>query len=230
MATSGTYNFNPALGETVIYAFNLAGVRATALVQEHFESARMAVNMLMGRWSSMPGVNTWTVDLQTTTLIAGQATYTVLPNTIAIMDAYVTVTSGGIVTNRILTPISRSEYASYSEPSQQGFPSVYWFDRLLSPTITLYQVPNGQQVSLSYYRMRQIQDANLTNAQQVEIPYYWLEAFAFALAHRLAIIWNPDKAQGLKTLADESYQIAADQNVETSNFYISPSISGYFQA
>jgi hypothetical protein len=33
----------------------------------------------------------------------------------------------------------------------------------------------------------------------------------------------------LKPLADEAYQIAADQNVETAQQYISPMISGYFR-
>jgi hypothetical protein len=33
----------------------------------------------------------------------------------------------------------------------------------------------------------------------------------------------------LKPLADEAYQIAADQNVETAQQYISPMIAGYFR-
>jgi hypothetical protein len=76
MATSGTYAFNPSLGEMTLYAFNLCGIRNTALTQEHMESARMASNMLLGRWSSQ-GVNLWCVDLQTINLTAGVATYSV---------------------------------------------------------------------------------------------------------------------------------------------------------
>jgi len=128
-------------------------------------------------------------------------------------------------------PISRTEYASYPNKEQQGFPTVFWFDRLLSPTVTLWPVPNtdnGPQ-SLKYYRVRQIQDSNLQNGQQVEIPYLWLEAFAYGLAQRLATIWSPDKIQILKPMADEAYQIAASQNVETAQQYISPQIAGYFR-
>jgi hypothetical protein len=33
----------------------------------------------------------------------------------------------------------------------------------------------------------------------------------------------------LKAQADESYKIAADQNIETSNVYMSPMIGGYFR-
>lgn len=228
MATSGTYNYDPGVGSLTVHAFNMCGIRPTALLQEHFESARMASNMVLGRWSSQ-GVNTWQVDLQVVPLIQGQATYNVPANTIVMLDAYIVTTSGGESVNRLILPISRSEYASYSQPLQQGQPTVFWMDRLLSPTVTLYYVPDGTQTSLNYYRLRQSQDAGFANGQTPEIPYYWTEAFALALAQRLAVIWAPERAMGLKALADEAYQIAADQDVETSNFWIAPMLGGYYR-
>lgn len=228
MATSNTYAFNPSLGEATIYAFNLCGIRGTSILQEHMESARMAANMMLGRWSS-EGVNLWAVDLQTVPLIQGQATYSVPSNTIVMLDAYIVQNSGGASINRLILPISRTEYASYPNPTQQGFPTTYWFDRLLSPTVTLWPVPDGNESSFNYYRVRQIQDSNFTNGQTVEIPYYFLEAFVFGLAQRLAMIWAPDKIALLKPLADESYNIAAAQNIETAAFYISPTVSSYWR-
>jgi hypothetical protein len=227
MATSGTYNFNPSLGELTLYAFNLCGIRNTALLQEHMESARMASNLLLGRWSSQ-GVNLWCVDLESIPLVAGTATYPVPANTVAMLDAYVVQNNGGAVVNRLILPISRSEYASYPNPAQRGFPTTYWFDRLLSPQVTLWPVPDGSEVSFNYYRVRQIQDSNFANGQQVEMPYYFMDAFAYGLAQRLAQIWAPDKVAMLKPLADEAYDIASRQNVETAAQYISPIISSYF--
>lgn len=228
MTTTGTTNFNPALGECVLYAFNLCGIRNTEIVQEHMESARMAANMLQARWSAQ-GVNLWEVDLQTVALVQGQATYSVPANTITMLDAYITINSGSAAVNRIILPISRTEYASYSNPAEQGAVTVFWFDRLLSPTFTLYLVPDGDQASISYYRMKQIQDAAFTNGATLDMPYYFLESFVFGLAARLAMIWAPDKAIPLKAIADEAYQIATDQNVEASAFYISPVVAGYWR-
>ncbi len=225
MTTSGTYQFNPALGEIVLYAYQNIGIRPTAVLQEHMESARMATNMMLSRWSNQ-GVNLWAVDLITTPLVAGQATYDVDPSTVMILDAY--TTAGG--PDRVIMPISRTEYASYPNKAQQGFPTSFWFDRLTSPTVTLWPVPDGTSATtLKYYRVRRIQDANLQNGQQVEIPYLWLEAFADGLAYRLARIWAPQMAVGLKAQADESYQVAAEQNVENVPTYISPAIGGYFR-
>jgi len=230
MATSGTYTFNPGLGELTLYAYNLIGVRNTAVLQEHMEAARIASNMMLSRWSNQ-GVNLWAVDLITTPLVQGQATYNVDANTVVILDAYMRIDDGvNDPIDRLILPISRSEYASYPNKEQQGFTTTYWFDRLLSPTVTLWPVPDGSSAQyLKYYRVRQLQDSNLQNGQQVEIPYLWMEAFAYGLAYRLAQIWAPAIAQTLKPMADEAYDIAARQNVEVAQQFISPVISGYWR-
>lgn len=228
MTTSGTYTYNPSLGELTLYAFNLCGLRNTSLLQEHMESARMAANMVAASFSNR-GVNLWQVDLVTTPLVQGVSTYAVDPSTVMILDGYITTGTGSTAIDRIIMPISRSEYASYPNKNQQGFPTTFWFDRLLSPTVSIWPVPDGSQASFSYYRLRQIQDANFQNGQTVDVPYLWMEAFAFALAFRLALIWSPDKVAMLKPMSDEAYQIAADQNVENAATYISPQIQGYYR-
>lgn len=230
MTTSGTYTYNPSLGELTLFAYNLAGVRNTALVQEHMEAARMAANLMLANWSNR-GVNLWAVDLVTVPLVTGQSTYDVDGNTVMMLDAYMVIDDGNAdPIDRIILPISRTEYASYPNKEQQGFTTVFWFDRLIAPTVTLWPVPDGTSAQyLKYYRVRQIQDSNLQGGQNVEIPYLWLDAFAYGLASRLAQIWNPPLIQMLKPLADEAYQVAADQNVETAMTYISPMISGYFR-
>ena len=229
MTSSGTYTLNPSLGELVLYAFNVAGVRNTALLQEHMQSARMATNLMLARWANQ-GVNLWKVDLVSVPLVQGQKTYTVDPSTVVILDAYVTTVSGSTSTDRIILPISRTEYSTYPNKDQQGFTTVFWLDRLISPSVTLWPVPDGTSAQyLKYYRVTQIQDANFINGQTVDIPYLWLEAFADGLAFRLAKIWNPAMAAGLKAQADESYLIAAEQNVETAQQYISPQLAGYYR-
>lgn len=230
MTTSGTYAFAPSMGELVLYAFNVAGLRNTSLVQEHYQSARMATNLLLANWANR-GVNLWAVDLVTVPLVQGTATYTVDPSTVVMLDAYMRIDDGNSQPiDRIILPISRTEYASYPNKEQQGFTTTFWYDRLISPNVTLWPVPDGTSAQyLMYYRVRQIQDANFTSGQNVEIPYLWLEAFATALAFRLAMIWNPAVAVGLKGIADESYNIASSQNVETAQQYISPMISGYYR-
>lgn len=230
MTTSGTYNFDPSLGEVVLYAYNLIGIRNTSITQEHMEAARMASNMVLANWSNK-GVNLWTVDLQTVPLVAGQSVYPVPQNTVVMLDAYITVDNGNSQPiDRLILPISRTEYASYPNKEQQGFPTVYWQDRLINGNVTLWPVPDGQSAQyLKYYRAVQLQDVNFTSGQTIEIPYLWLDAFADALSYRLARVWNPAMAPALKLVADESYNVADNQNVETAQQYISPQIYGYYR-
>lgn len=228
MTTSATYNFNPSLGEIALYVLNTVGIRNTAITQEHMAAFRMAANLVTSRWSAK-GVNLWAVDLQTITLVQGQATYSVPSNTIVMLDAYVTQGNGSALTNRLIMPISRSEYAAYPNPSQQGFPTSFWFDRTLSPTVTLWPVPDGNESTLSYYRLRQLQDDVLTDAASPEMPLYFLDAFALECAWRMALSWNPSRVSDLKALAEEAYNDAIAQNVETAQFYVSPMIGSYFR-
>lgn len=247
MTTSGSYNFNPGLGELVLYAYNIIGIRNTSIMQEHMQTARMATNMMLANWSNR-GVNLWKVDLVEVPLVEGRATYAVDTNTVVILDAYVsTIYENAPPVDRVILPVSRTEYSSYPNKKQTGFTTVYWFDRLTSPTdmhgpgdeelfsvngpqITLWPVPDGYSAqTLKYYRLVYAQTSNFQNGETVDIPFLWMEAFADGLAYRLAKIWNPQVAVALKAVADESYQIAADQNVETAQQYISPQLAGYFR-
>lgn len=190
----------------------------------------MASNLMLANWANK-GVNLWAVDLQTITLIAGQATYPVDVETVVVLDAYLTNNSNPANTiDRTIVPVSRSEYSAYPNKLQEGFSTSYWFDRLLSPTITLYPVPDGTSAQLlNFYRVRRIQDAALTAGQTVEIPYLWMEAFADGLSARLSRVWKPEMAQGMKMIADESYLVAASQNIETAQQYITPQLSSYYR-
>lgn len=232
MSTSGTFNFNPSLGELTLFSFMLAGVKSSALVAEHMFSSRMCANMMLSDWSNK-GVNLWAVDLQTVPLVQGTATYSVPPETVMILDGYMTTVNGTVNIDRPILPVSRTEYSTYPNKAQQGFSTVYWFDRLISPTVTLWPVPDGTSASyFKYYRVRQVQDSNFTSAQNVEIPYRWLNAFSTGLGFRLSMIWSQDKPQliaGLKGFADEGYNAAAWQDVEQAQQYFVPQIGGYFR-
>lgn len=230
MTSSGTYTFNPSLGDIILYAFGLCGVRPTALTQEHMFSARMAANILQLDWSN-EGVNLWEVVLSTPiTLVAGTATYNLASNTITMLDAYVTqVASSGNI-DRIITPISRTEYASYPNKAQQGTPSVYWCDRLIQPTVTLYQTPDAVTYTrLNYYRVKRIEDAVPASGTTLDVVQRFIPAFIDGLAAQLARTWAPSRVADLTMQAVATLEKAKGQDVERASVYISPQISGYYR-
>ena len=225
--TSGTFLFAPSLGEVVLNAYARIGVRRPDILQTHLSDARMEANLLLAKISNLQP-NLWTVDLQALPLLQGSATYTVPAETVMILDVYIRY--GNPITDRALYPVSRSEYSSYPNKDTQSFPTVYWFDRLISPTITLWSTPDGNgPYTLFYYRVRQIQDADYVNGQNIEIPYLWMDAFTAGLAYRLARIYAPSLEGQRKQDADEAWAQAAVQNTENVNIMFSPGLSSYFR-
>lgn len=228
MATSGTYSFNPSVADLVQNAFGRIGIRRTSILAEHMLDARVESNLLLAEFNNR-GVNLWTVDLQSQVLTAGTATYNVPSTTITILDAYITTGSGQDTIDRIITSISRSDYAAIPNKQQQGLPTVFWYDRLIQPTITLWETPDNGPYTLNYYRFRQIQDSVLAGGVTPEVPLRWLDAFTAALSARLARIWAPTMLAEARGEAERTWQIAAAQDTENAGFYIMPGIDAYYR-
>lgn len=227
MTTSGTYLYNPATSTLGITAFQRIGVRPTEITQSHMQELYNACNLLMAEFSNLQP-NLWTVNLISQPLTAGTATYSVDPSTVMILDMYISY--GTPNTDRIIFPISRTEYASYPNKTQQGFPSVFWFDRLIAPTFTLWLVPDTAFTYMAnYYSVRQTQDTNLTAGQTVELPYRFLDAFVSGVSWKLSQIYAPDKEDKMFARYDRAWRIAATQDTENVSLYISPGLSGYFR-
>ena len=132
-------------------------------------------------------------------------------------------------TDIVLYPMSRPDYTALSNKFVQGRPTSFWFDRTLTPTVTIWPVPdqNGPYQML-YYKNSQMQDASIQNGAQINIPYRFMEAYAAACASHLAIKWRPEVAKDLEAYARQVWQEASDMDREKVSMFISPDFSGYF--
>ena len=225
--TSQTYNFNPSGGEIILNAFDRIQVRPTEITAAQMSRAVMEMNLALTRFNNLQP-NLWTVDLQSIPLVQGSATYSVPAETTLILDLFIRYGTPSV--DRYCYQLSRTEYASISVKTTQGFPSQYWFDRLISPTVTFYLTPDGAfPYTAYYYRVRQMQDAVVANGFNVEVISRFMDALVASLAHRLARIYRPDQESVRKADADEAWMIAAAQDKEDTPIYITPSVGGYFR-
>lgn len=226
---SGTYSFAPNSGEIIMNAYQRIQIRPTEILTTHLRDAVMELNLLLARMSNMQP-NLWTVDLQSMPLTQGQAAYSLPAETVMITNAYISTGSGTSRIDQLIWPLSQTEYAGITNKASQGKPTQFWYDRLISPTITFYLTPDGEgPYTLYFYRVRQVQDATLPNGLNVEVPYLWLDALVAGLAHRLARLYQPQLEQIRKADADEAWVIAATQNVENVALNITPGLSGYYR-
>jgi hypothetical protein len=224
---SKRWDFNPNGGELVLNAFRRVGISPSEITQEHMYQARLSANFILAEMSNQQP-NLWTVNEQTVPIIQGVATVSVPAQTVMITDLY--VRTGDPPTDRYLNPISRTEWASYPNKTTQGFPTVYWFDRLISPTITLWPVPDGNGPYLiKYFSVRQSMDAVLQGGLTVEVPYRWLDTFVCGLAWKLAELYAPDKEAFMLQKYERSWKISGSQDTERPGLMIQPGLSGYFR-
>lgn len=239
MASSGTYAFAPPVSDLILDSFERAGVHPTSLTRDRMISARRSLNMELQSWSVRPGPNLWEIDLQTITLVAGTATYALATETMTVLDVYFSTINGGgtgIDIDRLMLPISRSQYEMIPNKAQVGFPTVYWFQRLITPQITIWQPPQTGAPSylIKYTRMKRIQDAAPNGLQTPDIPYRALDALCDGLALRLAKKFAPaetraDIVAGLKQDAAESWGLFSRNDTEDGLFEIQPQLNSYWR-
>lgn len=224
MATSGTTSFNPPLGSMTLSAFARCGLRRTELLAEHMDNAYLELNYLQSAWAAN-GITWWTVELVSQTLTAGTATYTVPASAVSVLDVYINNGSS----DRLIFPFSRTDYASLAEKTTQGFPTTFWWDRVIPSTITLWPVPDSNATyTMNYYVYQQMQDAVIRQGGNAQIPYWFIDAMVADLAHRLSRIYAPTLEMQRKADRDEAW-LNANKQVEAGDLYITPGLSSYFR-
>ena len=128
------------------------------------------------------------------------------------------------------TQWNRDTYAAINAKNQTGRPSTsYFFEKKLTPTLTLWPVPNNSNDHLTIYRHRQPQDVG-SLIQQLEIPQRWLDGIIWLLAARLCFeLPNVDAALGqmIVTMADKMEFEAEQSESDGAPIYITPGIGVY---
>ncbi len=230
MTSSGTSTFNPTNGQITLSAFARIQIRLPSIRQEHLSNAYNEMNYLMVELGNLQP-NLWKVTQNSINMVSGTALYTIPSNTVMILDAWITTQSGmPSQFDRFITPMSRSEYASFANKNTPGPPTQYWFDRLVAPTITMYPVPdNSGPFILNYFSCLRMQDANLASGETMDIQYLWIDCCVAGLAYRLARIYAPQLEAQREKDYDKSWKLAAAQNTEGVNLSLSPTLRTYFR-
>jgi hypothetical protein len=217
MATSGTTTWNPDIGELVEEAYERAGLELRSGYD--LKTARRSLNFLLAEWANK-GLNLWTVNTGTLTLVAGQKTYTTadgLPaDAVDYIEHVCRTASGGVNTDISLNRISVSTYANIPTKDQTGRPYQIYVDRATAaPKITLWPVPDSSTTyTLTYWYLKRMDDATNPVSQTIQVPFRFYNALVAGLAYQVALK-KPEAAERismLKDLYDEAFQLAADED------------------
>jgi hypothetical protein len=129
MATSGNATFNLDLTEVVEEAYERTG--SELRTGYDLRTARRSLNLLFADWANR-GVNMWTFEQGSITLVPGLPTYPVPLDTVDLLEHVIRTGEGSVATQADLTitRISVSTYATIPNKLQQARPIQMWFQRL----------------------------------------------------------------------------------------------------
>ena len=214
MTTSGTYNFQLANASVILEAFDRIEIRPPMIDRHMLESARRSLNLEVLSWSNET-FNYWKLTNGTINLVVGQATYTLPPNLVTLEELYYTQVNGlgsNVNSDRIMTPIERTQYSQIVNKLQPGIPTQYWFQMLIVPQITIWMVPQTGQAApnfvLNWYGLQQIQDATYASGETPDIHYRATDALCARVALRLAEKFGPADPSAKMALMKEKAALA----------------------
>jgi hypothetical protein len=215
MTTSGVANFTLDLAEIVEEAFERVG--SEMRTGYDLRTARRSLNLMFADWANR-GINMWTFEQGSIPLVAGTATYNLPADTVDLLEHVIRTGAGSASTQADLTitRISVSTYATIPNKLQQARPIQVWIERLNTPRITVWPVPdNSQPYTFVYWRLKRIQDAG-NGVNTMDMPFRFLPCMVAGLAYYLAlkVPGGAERLGVLKQQYDEAWQLASEEDRE----------------
>jgi|TARA_R110000868_G_scaffold95918_8_gene263660 hypothetical protein len=226
MATSGTTAFDMNFTEIAEEAWERAGSEMRSGYD--LRTARRSMNLLTIEWQNR-GINLWTIDSGTVSLTTGTSQYTLPSDTIDLLEQAIRTNSGSTTrqSDINISRISVSTFASIPNKLSRGRPIQVWIERLVdAPKINVWPVPDSNDYTFVYWRMRRIEDAG-GGIETADMNFRFLPCLVAGLAYNIAMK-SPDLAPRIEMLkADYEFQfgLAAGEDREKSSARFVPKIS-----
>ena len=216
MATSGSRDFELDVADIIEEAYERCGIEVRTGYDA--KTARRSLNLMFAEWANR-GLNLWTIQQATLTLTKGQAQETLTPDVVDLLE--VVLRRDG--TDFELSRVSRGEYLTIPNKTTEARPSQYYFDRKIDPVINIWATPENSTDQIVYYYVRRIEDADtLTNT--TDMPFRFYPCMVAGLAYYLSMKRALDRTQLLKSVYEEEFQRAADEDEARTPLKLQPSI------
>lgn len=122
--------------------------------------------------------------------------------------------------------VGRDQYMGFPTNSQNGASTTFWLNRIQTPTINLWPVPDATYSFIVYNRVRYIQDLG-DFIDSFDTITAFLEPLAAGLACKLAEKFKPERVEQLSQFAERAYIKAGKENSENVDLQVSMSGSDY---
>ena len=223
MTTSGTTAFDMDFTEIAEEAWERAGREMRSGYD--LRTARRSMNLLTIEWQNR-GINMWTIDSGSVSLTNGTGQYTLPADTIDLLEQVVRTGAGNVSTQSDLTisRISVSTFASIPNKLTTGRPVQVWVERLRdAPRINIWPVPDSNDYTFVYWRMRRVEDAG-SGIQTADMNFRFYPCLVAGLAYYIALkVPNlMPRIDMLKAVYEEQFQLAAGEDREKASIRFVP--------
>ena len=216
MTTSGSRDFDLDVAEIIEEAYERCGLEVRTGYDAR--TARRSLNLMFADWANR-GVNLWTVQLGTQALTAGTTEYTLTSDVVDLLEVVVRRNNTDFQVQRI----SRSDYQNLPNKATTGRPSSIFVDKQVTPKINVWPAPENSTDVLRYYFIQRIQDADAA-INNLDAPFRFLPCMAAGLAYYLSVKKAPERVQLLKSIYEEEFQRASDEDQDRVPTRLTPSL------
>jgi hypothetical protein len=218
MALSGSTNFEPNVTEFIEEAYERCGLELRTGYD--LKTAIRSVNLMLAEWANR-GLNQWTIEQGTETVVEGQNDYPLNANIIDVLGVVIRRTINNIPTDISLNRVSRSEFINIPNKTTQSRPSQFFFDKLSTPVLKIWPAPENSTDVLVFNKIVRMDDADkATNT--MDMPFRFYPCFVAGLAYYLSLKKNPQLTPQLKAIYEEEFRRAADQDEDRASFRVRP--------
>ena len=218
MATSGSTDFELDVSDYIEEAFERCGM--SVRTGYDLTTAKRSLNLLFADWANR-GLNRWTIEQSTVSLVAGTNSYNLDSDTIDVLSAVIRTNAGESTQSDVtISRVSRDEFLNIPSKLSQAKPTQWYIDRSVTPVLNIWPTPD-QSYTFVYDRLTRIQDADdYTNT--VEVPFRFYPCLAAGLAYYISMKKAPERMQLLKAVYEEEFQRAAYEDVDRANLTLTP--------
>ena len=218
MASSGSTDFEPNVAEFVEEAFERCGLELRTGYD--LKTAKRSINLMLAEWANR-GLNQWTIEQETVTVVQSQNDYTLNANIVDVLDCSIRRTVSGTTTDLQMSRVSRSEYLNIPNKESESRPSQYFLDKLNTPVLKIWPSPENSTDILVFNKIVRMDDADAAT-NTMDMPFRFYPCFAAGLAYYISIKKAPDRAVMLKQMYEEEFERALSQDEDRSSFRIAP--------
>lgn len=219
MAVSGSTNFELDVSDYIEEAFERCGLEVRTGYD--LKTARRSLNLMLADWANR-GLNQWTIEQRTLSLVQGTGNYTLGADVIDVLSA--SLRRSG--TDYSMDRVSRDEYLSIPSKTTEARPTQFFIDRQVTPVMKLWPVPENNTDIIVYDCLTRMDDADDYN-NTMQMPFRFYPCLAAGLAYYLAIKKAPDRIQVLKAIYDEEFDRAQSEDRDRASFNVTPNLQYY---